>query len=77
MDDSKQKIALFIDADIANVHTNIKVLFHCFAVGSITVGGMMYSAMENSNLTLIGIAVIVIGLSSFSAGDFYWLRDKK
>ena len=65
----------YITADIANVHTNIKVWFHCFAVGFITVGGMMYSALENSNLTLTGIVVIILALSASSAGGFYWLRD--
>ena len=67
----------YITADIANVHANIKVWFHCFAVGSITVGGMMYSAMANSSLTLTGIAVIVLALSASSAGGFYWLRGYK
>lgn len=65
----------YITADIANVHTNIKVWFHCFAVGFITVGGMMYSALQNSNLALMGIVVIILALSASSAGGFYWLRD--
>ena len=67
----------YITAGIANVHTNIKVWFHCFAVGFITVGGMMYSALENSSLTLTGIVVIIIALSASSAGGFYWLRDNR
>lgn len=65
----------YITADIANVHTNIKVWFHCFAVGFITVGGMMYSALQNSSLALMGIVVIILALSASSAGGFYWLRD--
>jgi len=66
----------YITAGIANVHTNLKVWFHCMAVGFITVGGTMYSALENSSLTLTGIVVIIIALSASSAGGFFWLRDK-
>ena len=65
----------YITADIANVHTNIKVLFHCFTVGFITIGGMMYPTFENSNLTLTGIVVIILSVSASSAGGFSWLRD--
>lgn len=67
----------YITADIANVHTNIKVWLHCFAVGFITVGGMMYSALQNSSLALMGIVVIILALSASSAGGFYWLRDNR
>ena len=66
----------YITADIANVHTNIKVLFHCLAVGLITVGGMMYSVVENSSLTITGIVITVLALSATSAGGFYWLKNK-
>ena len=64
----------YITASIANMHTNIKVLFHCLAVGLITVGGTMFFAMEYSNLTLTGIIVFILALSASSAGGFYWLR---
>ena len=67
----------YITADIADMHTKIKVWLHCFVVGSISVGGMMYSAMGNSSLTLTGIVVIVLAISASSAGGFYWLRRKK
>ena len=65
----------YITAGIANVHTNIKVWFHCFTVGFITIGGMMYPTLENSNLTLTGIVVIILSVSASSAGGFSWLRD--
>jgi len=67
----------YITASIANKATNIKVWLHCFAVGIITVGSMMYSAMEYSTLTLTGIVVIILALSATSAGGFYWLRTIK
>ncbi len=67
----------YITANIANMHTNIKVWLHCLVVGLITVGGMMYPALENSNLTLTGIIIIILALSASSAGGFYWLRGNK
>lgn len=67
----------YITANIANMRTNIKVWFHCMAVGLLTVGAMMYSALENSSLTLTGIVVIVLALSATSAGGFYWSRGNK
>lgn len=70
-------LAGYITADIANVQTNIKVGLHCFAVAFITVGGTMYFAMENSNLTLTGIAAIILAISASSAGGFYWLRNNR
>lgn len=67
----------YITAGVANVRTNIKVLFHCLTVGLITVGVMMYSALEYSSLTLTGIVIIILALSASSAGGFYWLKGKK
>ncbi len=63
----------FITANIARK----KVWLHCIAVSLITVGGMMYSAMENSNLTLTGIVVTVLALSATTAGGLYWQRSNK
>lgn len=67
----------YITADIADMHTNIKVWLHCFSVGFIAVGGMMYSAMGNSSLTLTGIIIIVLAIIASSAGGYYWLRRKR
>ena len=66
----------YITASIANMQTNLKVWFHCFAVGLISIGGMMYSSMEYSSLTSSGIVLIILALSASSAGGFYWLRGK-
>ena len=66
----------YITASIANMQTNLKVWFHCLAVGLISIGGMMSSAMEYSNLTSSGIVLIILALSASSAGGFYWLRGK-
>ena len=67
----------YITATIANMDDSIKVWLHCLAVGLITVGGMMYSAMDYSSLTISGIVVIILALSASSAGGFYWLRGNK
>ena len=66
----------YITASIANMQTNLKVWFHCFTVGLISIGGMMYSSMEYSSLTSSGIVLIILALSASSAGGFYWLRGK-
>jgi len=62
----------YIAANIANMDANIKAWLHSFTVGLITVGGMMYSAMQTSNLTATGIVVIILALSASSAGGLYW-----
>ena len=67
----------YITASIADMRSIMKVGFHCLAVGFITVGGMMYSGMENASLTLTGIIVIVLAILATSAGGFYWLRGNK
>lgn len=64
----------YITASIADSRTYIKVWAHCLAVGLITVGGMMYSVLENSNLTITGIVVTVLALGATSAGGSYWLK---
>ena len=63
----------YITANIARK----KVWLHCIAVSLITVGGMMYSAMENSSLTLTGFVVTVLALSATIAGGLYWQRSNK
>ena len=67
----------YITANVANMDDNMKVWFHCLVVGLITVGGMMYSAIQGSDLTLTGIVVTVLALSSTMAGGHYWKRGKK
>ena len=67
----------YITASVANIRNSLKMWLHCFTVGFITIGIMMYSALENSSLTITGIVVIVLALSASSAGGFYWLRGNK
>lgn len=67
----------YVTASIANIHSSSKVWLNSITVGLITVGGMMYSAMENASLTVTGIVVAVLALSATSAGGLYWLRGNK
>lgn len=67
----------YIAANIANMEANIKAWLHSFTVGLITVGGMMCSAMANSDLTATGIIVIILALSASSAGGLYWQIGSK
>ena len=64
----------YITATIAGVKHNMKVWPHCMAVGLITAGGMIYTAMENSSLTLTGIVVFILALAATTAGGLYWQK---
>ena len=65
----------YITAIIAEVADRRKVLLNCMVVGFITAGGMMYSAMEYSSLTMTGIVVFILSLAGTSAGGMYWQND--
>ena len=65
----------YITANIAEMDSLIKTWIHSFTVGLITVSGMMYSAVENYDLTMTGIVIIVLALSAASAGALYWQND--
>jgi hypothetical protein len=66
----------YIVASVANMESKMKVLLHCIAAGLFTVGGMMYSAMENADITVTGISVTLLALTAATAGGLYWLRGK-
>ena len=63
----------YITADIAN----IKVIPHCLAVGFISAGGMIFSALEYSSLTTTGIVVFILALAATAAGGLYWQNENK
>ncbi len=62
----------YIAASVAGETAIVKLWLNCFVVGLITIGTMMYSALENAELTITGFVVIVLTLISTSAGGFYW-----
>ena len=63
----------YITADIANT----RILLHCIAVGIITAGGMIFLALQNSNLTLTGIVIFILALAATTAGGLHWKRGHK
>ena len=65
----------YITADISDSREKIITVLHCFLVGFLTAGGMMYSAMDNSELTITGIVVTVLAIAACIAGGLYWLRN--
>ena len=64
----------YLTATIVGVEDDVKVCPHCMVVGFITAGGMMYSAMENSSLTLTGMVVFMLALAATTAGGLYWQK---
>ncbi|MBL7002658.1 MAG: hypothetical protein ISR69_01355 [Gammaproteobacteria bacterium] len=64
----------YVTASLVDIPDNRRVWIHSFAVGAITVTAMMYSAMSNFELTVTGLAVIVLAISASSVGGFYWLK---
>jgi len=67
----------YITATLAGEGGNLKVWPHSMAVGLITAGGMIYSAMENATLTMTGIVVFILALAATTAGGLYWQNDNK
>lgn len=63
----------YITATIAKT----KVLLHCFAVGFITAGGTILSALENSEITVTGIFVFTLALIATVAGGLYWQKNNR
>ena len=63
----------YITAEIARVN----VLRHDLAVGIITAGGMMLMALQNTQLTLLGVFVLALALGTVVAGGMYWKKDNK
>jgi len=63
----------YITASIANT----RILLHCLTVAFITAGGMMLSALVNSNLTVTGSVFFILALVSTAAGGLYWQKDNR
>ncbi|MCW8826855.1 MAG: hypothetical protein OQK78_10585 [Gammaproteobacteria bacterium] len=64
----------YITANIVNMDNRNKVWIHCFFVGLITVGGMMYSALINANLTFTGIVATILAFVALFAGGSFGLK---
>ncbi len=68
---------MFVGGYITAYIASERVIPHCLAVGFITAGGMMYSAMENYSLTTTGIVVFILALAATAAGGLYWQKDNR
>ncbi len=66
----------YIAASIGKTRASRAVWLHGFGVGLLTVGTMMYSALEYAGLTITGIVVMLLAVGASSAGGYYWLRGK-
>lgn len=64
----------YITANIAGMDTRNRVWAHCFAVGLITVGSMMYAALANANLTITGFVATILAFVALLAGGSFWLK---
>ena len=64
----------YVTANIARMDTRNNVWMHCFAVGLITIGGMMYSALANANLTTTGLVATILAFVALLAGGSFWLK---
>ena len=63
----------YITAAIAKSKTLSRTLMHCMVVGVVTIGGTMWLALENANLTLTGIIVNTLMMLATIAGGL-WFR---
>lgn len=52
-----------------------KVLLHCLTIGLITTGGMMWMALENSQLTPMGIFINTLLLIFTLLGGLYQIKN--
>jgi hypothetical protein len=63
----------YITASIARK----KVWLHCMLVSLLTTGGMMWSALANTNLTTTGIVVFILALVATIAGGLDWQQGNR
>ncbi len=70
-------VIMFVGGYItANIATK-KVWLHCMVVSLLTTGGMMWSALVNTNLTTTGIVVFILALVATIAGGLYWQKGNR
>lgn len=61
-----------ITADLAQK----KVLLHCLIVALITIAVMMFTAIEQMQMTLSGLVVTLLSLAATLSGGLYWQRKR-
>jgi len=65
----------YITASVANVVERITVLLLCASVGLLTIGAMMYSALEYAELTLTGLVIFISAFVATVGGGLYWQKQ--
>jgi uncharacterized membrane protein YcaP (DUF421 family) len=70
-------VVMFIGGYLTATIAGARILLHCIAVGLIATGTMMYSALENTSLTITGIIVVSLALLAAAAGGLYWQNNNK
>ena len=65
----------YITANIVQSETRTKVLMHCVTVGLLSAGGMIYPALENSDITTTGIVIFVLSIVATTVGGLYWQKN--
>ena len=70
-------VIMFVGGYITANIARIKVLLHCIVVSLLTTGGMMWSALENTDLTTTGLVVFMLALIATIAGGLYWQKENK
>ena len=70
-------VIMFVGGYITANIARIKVWLHCIVVSLLTTGGMMWSALENTDLTTTGLVVFMLALIATIAGGLYWQKENK
>jgi len=64
-------IIMFAGGYLSGIIANTKEIFHAFLVGVITVTLMMWTALQNADLTITGIVIIILMLLATTMGGLY------
>jgi hypothetical protein len=69
-------LIMFFGGIITAGIANSRVLLHCLTVGLVTTGGMMWLALRNTEeVTLTGMVVSLLAITTTMAGGFYSSRN--
>lgn len=70
-------VVMFVGGYLTANIARKKVWLHCIAVSLLTTGAMMWSALENTNLTTTGFIVFLLALVATIAGGLYWQKQDR
>ena len=67
-------LIMFIGGYLSGFITRKKELLHAFLVGIITITLMMWTALQNANLTITGVVIVTLMLLATMMGGLYAKR---